>query len=163
VPHTYSYEQYSDCLESGEVDAVYIALPNHMHHKEPAPSGQEGLADVRVIRAILEAAEIGRPVSLPQVKIDRRPNLGQEISKEAVAKAPELVRAAAPGAKKKVSKAYNCSKENNDGEVWESLGQDSQKRDAPKKARDVASGQRQERRTREGSKAGYRDRSLRSP
>jgi glucose-fructose oxidoreductase len=31
VPHTYSYEQYSDCLESGEVDAVYIALPNHMH------------------------------------------------------------------------------------------------------------------------------------
>jgi glucose-fructose oxidoreductase len=31
VPHTYSYQQYSKCLESGEVDAVYIALPNHMH------------------------------------------------------------------------------------------------------------------------------------
>jgi predicted dehydrogenase len=69
-----------------------------LNDKEPAPSGQEGLADVRIIRAILEAAEIDRPVSLPQVKIDRRPDLGQEISKEAVAKAPELVRAAAPGA-----------------------------------------------------------------
>jgi hypothetical protein len=32
------------------------------------------------------------------VGIDRRPDLGQEISKEAVAKAPELVRATAPGA-----------------------------------------------------------------
>jgi predicted dehydrogenase len=69
-----------------------------LNDKEPAPSGQEGLADVRIIRAILEAAEIDRPVSLPQIKIDRRPDLGQEISKEAVAKAPELVRAAAPGA-----------------------------------------------------------------
>src|SRR5580704_13061835 len=31
VPLTYSYEQYQDCLHSGEVDAVYIALPNSMH------------------------------------------------------------------------------------------------------------------------------------
>jgi predicted dehydrogenase len=27
----YSYEQYEQCLASGEIDAVYIALPNHMH------------------------------------------------------------------------------------------------------------------------------------
>lgn len=31
VRKTYSYEQYADCLASGEVDAVYIALPNNMH------------------------------------------------------------------------------------------------------------------------------------
>lgn len=31
VQHTYSYEEYEDCLTSGEVDAVYIALPNHRH------------------------------------------------------------------------------------------------------------------------------------
>ncbi|HEY9762399.1 MAG TPA: Gfo/Idh/MocA family oxidoreductase [Trichocoleus sp.] len=31
VQHTYSYDQYEDCLTSGEVDAVYIALPNHLH------------------------------------------------------------------------------------------------------------------------------------
>lgn len=28
---TYSYDEYDDCLNSGEIDAVYIALPNHMH------------------------------------------------------------------------------------------------------------------------------------
>jgi glucose-fructose oxidoreductase len=28
---SYSYEQYDECLRSGEVDAVYIALPNNMH------------------------------------------------------------------------------------------------------------------------------------
>src|SRR5271157_877305 len=31
VPRTFSYEQYQECLHSGEVDAVYIALPNSMH------------------------------------------------------------------------------------------------------------------------------------
>jgi predicted dehydrogenase len=31
VEHAYSYAQYDDCLKSGEIDAVYIALPNSMH------------------------------------------------------------------------------------------------------------------------------------
>ncbi len=31
VQQTYTYEQYDDCLQSGEIDAVYIALPNHLH------------------------------------------------------------------------------------------------------------------------------------
>ncbi|MGE5659636.1 MAG: Gfo/Idh/MocA family oxidoreductase [Actinomycetota bacterium] len=31
IQHTYSDEEYEDCLTSGEVDAVYIALPNHLH------------------------------------------------------------------------------------------------------------------------------------
>ena len=31
VPHTYSYEQYEQCLREGHIDAVYIALPNSMH------------------------------------------------------------------------------------------------------------------------------------
>ena len=31
VKLTYSYEQYADCLASGEIDAVYVALPNNMH------------------------------------------------------------------------------------------------------------------------------------
>lgn len=43
VPHTYSYEQYSDCLESGEVDAVYIAVPKHMH-----PAYTEGAAEAGI-------------------------------------------------------------------------------------------------------------------
>jgi predicted dehydrogenase len=31
VEHIYSYDQYHECLQSGLVDAVYIALPNHLH------------------------------------------------------------------------------------------------------------------------------------
>jgi hypothetical protein len=31
VPHAYSYEQYEQCLREGDIDAVYIALPNSMH------------------------------------------------------------------------------------------------------------------------------------
>src|SRR5580700_2833413 len=31
IKSSYSYEQYADCLAGGEVDAVYIGLPNHMH------------------------------------------------------------------------------------------------------------------------------------
>lgn len=33
VPHTFSYQGYEACLHSGEVDAVYIALPNNMHRE----------------------------------------------------------------------------------------------------------------------------------
>ncbi|MEY2409976.1 MAG: hypothetical protein QOF48_2646 [Verrucomicrobiota bacterium] len=31
VPHTFSYADYEACLRSGEIDAVYIALPNNLH------------------------------------------------------------------------------------------------------------------------------------
>jgi glucose-fructose oxidoreductase len=31
VKRTYSYQEYEKCLKSGEIDAVYIALPNHLH------------------------------------------------------------------------------------------------------------------------------------
>jgi predicted dehydrogenase len=31
VRHTYSYEEYDDLLESGNIDAVYLAVPNHLH------------------------------------------------------------------------------------------------------------------------------------
>lgn len=28
-----TYEEYESCLASGQIDAVYIALPNHLHHE----------------------------------------------------------------------------------------------------------------------------------
>lgn len=31
VQYTFSYAEYDDCLSSGLIDAVYIALPNHLH------------------------------------------------------------------------------------------------------------------------------------
>jgi glucose-fructose oxidoreductase len=33
VPRTFSYDEYDACLSSGEIDAVYIALPNSMHRE----------------------------------------------------------------------------------------------------------------------------------
>jgi hypothetical protein len=62
---------------------------------EPEPGGAEGLADVRIINALLEAQQSGRPIALSPIDTGQRPTLEQEIHKPAVVK-PELVRAAAP-------------------------------------------------------------------
>jgi predicted dehydrogenase len=43
VQHTYSYEQYDDCLRSGAIDAVYIALPNNMHCEFTVRAAQAGI------------------------------------------------------------------------------------------------------------------------
>src|SRR5580704_1491704 len=43
VPLTYSYEQYQECLHSGEVDAVYIALPNSMHCEYSVAAARAGI------------------------------------------------------------------------------------------------------------------------
>lgn len=68
-----------------------------LSNKQPEPSGEEGLADVRVIQALLQSAETNRPVEIAKTKIERRPQAEQEISKEAVENPPKLVKAAAPG------------------------------------------------------------------
>ena len=67
-------------------------------NRTPEPSGYEGLADVRIIQAILESAEKNRPVRVKQTEIKRRPSLEQEMAKPAVTKPPQLVRAESPGA-----------------------------------------------------------------
>jgi glucose-fructose oxidoreductase len=69
-----------------------------LNDKAPEPSGREGLADIRIIQALLRSADSNRPVSMPQVHVDRRPNLRQEISQAPLAAPLELVRGAAPGA-----------------------------------------------------------------
>lgn len=66
-------------------------------NKEPEPSGKEGLADVRVIQALLQSAETNRPIEMAKTRIERRPQAEQEISMVAVQKPPKLVKAAAPG------------------------------------------------------------------
>ncbi len=43
VPKTYSYEEYGDCLASGEIDAVYIALPNHLHRSYAVAAARAGV------------------------------------------------------------------------------------------------------------------------
>ncbi|MCU0524357.1 MAG: Gfo/Idh/MocA family oxidoreductase [Elainella sp. Prado103] len=43
VQQTYSYEEYEDCLTSGKVDAVYIALPNHLHQEYTARAAKQSI------------------------------------------------------------------------------------------------------------------------
>src|SRR5215469_18011898 len=43
VENTYTYEQYADCLRSGEIDAVYIGLPNHMHRAYSEAAARAGI------------------------------------------------------------------------------------------------------------------------
>jgi predicted dehydrogenase len=63
---------------------------------DPEPSGSEGLADVRVIRAIYESARIGRPVKLSEFERKVRPGLQQELKKPPVDEPPEEVHARKP-------------------------------------------------------------------
>lgn len=43
IQHTYSYEEYEDCLTSGAVDAVYLALPNHLHCEFTVRAANQGI------------------------------------------------------------------------------------------------------------------------
>lgn len=43
VGRTHSYDEYDECLKSGEVDAVYIALPNHLHRDYAVRAARAGV------------------------------------------------------------------------------------------------------------------------
>lgn len=43
VKHRYSYNQYLACLDSGLIDAVYIALPNHLHQRYATEALRRGI------------------------------------------------------------------------------------------------------------------------
>jgi glucose-fructose oxidoreductase len=70
-----------------------------LHGREPEPSGEEGLADVRVIRALYRSAETGCPVVLGASRRRARrkePAKRQEITRPPV-RMPRLVGATPPG------------------------------------------------------------------
>jgi predicted dehydrogenase len=71
---------FSDCILRG---------------RDPVPSGREGLADVRVITALLRSAESGRPVRLDEFERRQRPTPSLEIRRPAVSK-PRLIHAEGP-------------------------------------------------------------------
>lgn len=66
-----------------------------LQDKQPEPDGKEGLADVRVINALLESQSTGQPVRIAPVEIDQRPSPEQEIHKPPVER-PDMVKAASP-------------------------------------------------------------------
>ncbi|HOB75222.1 MAG TPA: Gfo/Idh/MocA family oxidoreductase [Phycisphaerae bacterium] len=43
VERLYSYEQYDECLRSGEIDAVFITLPNDMHAEYSIRAARAGI------------------------------------------------------------------------------------------------------------------------
>ena len=63
--------------------------------KEPEPSGIEGLADVRIVRAIYESARTSKKIELAPLQKKSRPTLQQEIHLPAHGK-PETVNAESP-------------------------------------------------------------------
>lgn len=65
-----------------------------LNNRDPEPLGKEGLADVRVIRAICDSIESRQPVRLKQAEIEERPTGLQEIRCLAVPE-PELIQAQA--------------------------------------------------------------------
>ena len=66
-----------------------------LQNRAPEPGADEGLADVRVIRALYRSAESGQPVRLAPFAKRERPSLEQEIRRPPIDK-PEVIHAAAP-------------------------------------------------------------------
>ena len=77
---------FSDCVLTG---------------KEPEPSGEEGLADVRIIQVINQSAQTGKPVHLGEFKRQERPTVKQAIQRPAQEESPEMVNAADPSGQSK--------------------------------------------------------------
>jgi glucose-fructose oxidoreductase len=66
-----------------------------LQNRDPEPSAEEGLADVRIIRALYESMESGRPVELAPFQRRERPSLEQEIRRPPIEK-PSVIHAQAP-------------------------------------------------------------------
>ena len=66
-----------------------------LHDRQPEPSGDEGLADVRVIRALYKSARTGRPVRLEERRQRAKPSLRREITRPPV-RMPRLVHVTPP-------------------------------------------------------------------
>jgi len=66
VKRTFSYDEYDECLRSGEIDAVFIALPNSLHKDYTVRAADAGIhilcekpmsVTVEEAEAMIEAAE----------------------------------------------------------------------------------------------------------
>ena len=62
-----------------------------LKNREPEPSGEEGLQDVRIVQALYQSAKSGRPVALRPFTKHTRPTARQRITRPGVKK-PALVK-----------------------------------------------------------------------
>ena len=59
--------------------------------RQPEPSGEEGMQDVRIVEALYKSARSGKPVSLPSVPRESRPTIRQRITRPGIRK-PVLIK-----------------------------------------------------------------------
>ena len=62
-----------------------------LHDRQPEPSGEEGLQDVRIVEALYSSAKSGRPVAIRPFAKRQRPTGRQRISRPGVTK-PKLIK-----------------------------------------------------------------------
>lgn len=67
--------------------------------KKPEPSGEEGLADIKIIEALLLSIDLGSPITLDEINKRTRPNEAQKITRPSFAR-PKLVNVVGPGGTK---------------------------------------------------------------
>ena len=63
-----------------------------LRNRQPEPSGLEGLQDVAIVQALVESADTGRVVRIPERPSDPRPEPDQRIVRPPVGKV-KLVKA----------------------------------------------------------------------
>ena len=59
-----------------------------LNNREPEPSGEEGMQDVRIVQALYKSAKTGRAVAIPPFTKTKRPTGRQRISRPGVRKPP---------------------------------------------------------------------------
>ena len=62
-----------------------------LNDREPEPSGEEGMQDVRIVQALYKSATSGKPVSIPTLTNERYASSRQQISRPGIRK-PQLVK-----------------------------------------------------------------------
>ncbi|MGE3611048.1 MAG: Gfo/Idh/MocA family protein [Bacteriovoracaceae bacterium] len=67
--------------------------------KKPEPSGEEGLADIKIIEAILLSIDLGSPIILDEMNKRPRPTEAQKITRPGVIR-PKLFNVTSPGGEK---------------------------------------------------------------
>jgi predicted dehydrogenase len=63
--------------------------------KKPEPSGEEGLADIKIIEALLLSIDLGSPIKLDEINKKTRPNESQKITRPSFAR-PKLFNVVSP-------------------------------------------------------------------
>jgi len=75
---------FSDCIQK---------------NKNPEPSGEEGLADIKIIEALLLSVDLGVPIMLDEIHKKNRPSESQKITKPSFAR-PKLFNVISPSGNK---------------------------------------------------------------